>query len=131
MITDPISDLLTRIRNAGQARHAAVTVPNSKMRQRVLDILKSEGFISDYEVMRSDVQGSIAITLKYLPNRESAITGLRRISKPGCRRYVKSDEIPKILNGLGIAIVSTSHGVMTDRQARRQKVGGELLCAVW
>jgi len=131
MITDPIADLLTRIRNAARAKHASVSFPASKMKQRVLDILKAEGFITDYEWKHDGPQGMISVTLKYLPNRECAITGLRRISKPGCRTYVKSDSIPKILNGLGIAIVSTSHGVMTDRAARKAHVGGELLCAVW
>ena len=131
MMTDPIADLLTRIRNAAQAKHAAIQLPASKVKREILNILKSEGFISDFEFVNQGPQGLLSVSMKYLPTKECAIQGLRRISKPGCRQYVKSMEIPKILNGLGIAIVSTSRGMMTDKDARKAKVGGELVCAVW
>ena len=131
MMTDPIADLLTRIRNAATAKHPALRVPASKVKKQIVSILKDEGFISDFEFVDAAPQGHIDISLKYLPDRRSAITGVTRLSKPGCRRYVKSKEIPKVLGGLGVAIVSTSKGMMTDRQARKEHVGGELVCAVW
>ena len=131
MMTDPIADLLTRIRNAATAGHPALRVPNSKVKGQICRILKDEGFISDYEFINSGPQGHLDITMKYGPGRECAIRGLRRLSKPGCRQYVKTKEIPRVFNGLGIAIVSTSQGLMTDRAARKAHVGGELVCAVW
>ncbi|MFT5430859.1 MAG: small subunit ribosomal protein S8 [Myxococcota bacterium] len=131
MMTDPIADLLTRIRNAATARHPATRIPASKVKRSIVHILKDEGFISDFDFIDDGPQGFIDISLKYLPDRRCAITGLRRLSKPGCRRYVKSKEIPKVLGGLGVAIVSTSKGMMTDRAARKAHVGGELVCAVW
>ena len=131
MMTDPIADLLTRIRNASTANHPVTQVPASKMKQRLLDILKTEGFIADYSLSEQGPQGTLEIVLKYMPSRKGVITGIERLSKPGCRRYCKSSEIPKVLNGLGVAIVSTSSGMMTDRAARKSGVGGELVCAVW
>ncbi len=131
MMTDPIADLLTRIRNASTERHAGLKVPASKVKKHLLAILKAEGFISSFEFVNEGPQGHIEVLLKYLPDKSSAIKGLRRLSKPGCRQYVKSKEIPKVLNGLGVAIVSTSRGMMTDRDARKAHVGGELVCAVW
>ena len=132
MTTDPIADLLTRIRNANMVRHAQVEIPASKIKQDIVEILKKEGFIEDYKVESTDnKQGKITIDLKYGPNRERVITGLKRISKPGLRKYVKSSEVPKVLNGLGIAIISTSQGAVTDKQARQQNIGGELIAYVW
>jgi small subunit ribosomal protein S8 len=131
-MTDPIADLLTRIRNANMVRHATVEVPSSKIKKDIVEILKAEGFIEDYSIEKTDNnQGMINITLKYGPDRERVITGLKRISKPGLRSYVKSDQVPKVLNGLGIAIISTSQGAMTDRDARAKKVGGEVIAYVW
>lgn len=130
VMTDPIADMLTRIRNANQERHETVNVPGSKMKIRIAEILKEEGFINDFTVEEDGVKKTIAITLKYNGN-ERVITGLKRISKPGLRIYAKVDEVPKVLNGLGIAIISTSKGVMTDRDARAQKVGGEVIAYVW
>jgi small subunit ribosomal protein S8 len=131
MMTDPIADLLTRIRNAGQALLPALRVPASKVKRNLLDIFRDEGFITGFEFVSEGPQGYFEVVLKYLPSRASAITGLKRLSKPGCRQYVKSKEIPKVLNGLGIAVVSTSKGLMTDKNARKAKLGGELLCSVW
>jgi small subunit ribosomal protein S8 len=131
MMTDPIADLLTRIRNASAENHTALRVPASKVKRRLCEILEKEGFITGHEFVAEGPQGHIDIVLKYGSDRTSAINGLRRLSKPGCRQYVKSKEIPKVLNGLGVAIVSTSQGMMTDREARRAQVGGELVCAVW
>ena len=131
MMTDPIADMLTRIRNAAQNRHPALRVPASKVKLRILDILKNEGFIEHYEFVEEGPQGRLDVVLRYMPDRRCVIHGLRRLSKPGCRQYVKSKEIPKVLGGLGIAIVSTSKGMMTDREARKQHVGGELVCEVW
>lgn len=130
VMTDPIADMLTRIRNANQERHETVNVPGSKMKIRIAEILKEEGFINDFTVEEDGVKKTIVITLKYNGN-ERVITGLKRISKPGLRIYAKVDEVPKVLNGLGIAIISTSKGVMTDRDARAQKVGGEVIAYVW
>lgn len=129
---DPIADMLTRIRNGINARHMKVPMPASRMKVRIADVLKSEGFIEDYEVEKGQGAAStLTIQLRYDQNRDPVITGLKRISRPGLRQYVKSDRIPTIRNGLGVAIVSTSRGVMTDREARRQRVGGELVCTVW
>ena len=131
VMTDPIADLLTRIRNANQMKHAVVEIPASKIKAEILSVLKSEGYITDYTVVSSGVQGTIKITLKYLVNNERAVRGLKRISKPGLRVYAKTDEMPRVLNGLGIAIVSTSQGIMTDREARKKQVGGEVIAYIW
>ena len=129
-ITDPIADMLTRIRNACSARHPSVSVPASGMKKAIAKILLEEGYIKDYTIEDENVQGSIKIILKY-NGRESAISGLRRVSKPGLRVYAGADELPKVLRGLGIAIVSTSKGIMTDKKARELNVGGEVLAFVW
>ncbi len=131
MVTDPIADMLTRIRNAILARHDFVLVPASRMKLAIAKILKEEGFISDYEVLKGKPQRVIKIYLKYAEKKEPVLTGLKRVSKPGLRIYVQRAEIPRVYGGLGIAIVSTSKGVMTGHQAWRQKVGGELLCYIW
>ena len=131
VVTDTIADMITRIRNANQMRYQEVSVPASNLKCELAKILKEEGFIEDYKVEKDDVQGNILLTLKYGQNKERVITGLKRISKPGLRVYAKSDEIPKVLNGLGIAIISTSHGVMTDKEARKQNLGGEVLAYIW
>ena len=130
-ITDPIADMLTRIRNAGSARHATVEVPASSMKKAIAQILLDEGYIKAFEVVEEGVQGTIKITLKYNANKEKAITGLRRVSKPGLRVYAGADELPRVLKGLGVAIVSTSKGVMTDKKARELHVGGEVLAFIW
>ena len=131
VVTDTIADMLTRIRNANAMRYEEVKVPSSKLKLEIARILKEEGFIKDYKLEKNDVQGTIVLTLKYGENKERVITGLKRISKPGLRVYAKTDEIPVVLNGLGIAIISTSKGIMTDKEARRQKLGGEVLAYVW
>jgi small subunit ribosomal protein S8 len=131
VMSDPIADMLTRIRNANIVRHETVEIPASKIKREIAEILKREGFIRDAEYIGDNKQGIIRIFLKYGPNNERVITGLKRISKPGLRVYAKSQEIPKVLGGLGIAIISTSSGVMTDKEARQSKVGGEVLCYVW
>ena len=130
-ITDPIADMLTRIRNAGSARHETVDVPNSKMKKAIAEILLEEGYIKSFQLIDDGTQGVIRITLKYLPGKEKAIQGLRRVSKPGLRVYAGADELPRVLRGLGVAIVSTSKGVMTDKAARAAHVGGEVLAFVW
>ena len=131
-ITDPIADMLTRIRNAGTAKHETVDVPSSKMKKAIADILLNEGYIKSYQLVDDGTQGVIRITLKYnQPNKEKVITGLRRVSKPGLRVYAGADELPRVIKGLGIAIVSTSRGVMTDKAARAAHVGGEVLAFVW
>ena len=130
-ITDPIADMLTRIRNAGSAKHESVDVPASKMKKAIAEILLNEGYIKNYQVIDDGTQGIIRITLKYLPGKEKAIQGRRRVSKPGLRVYAGADELPRVLKGLGIAIISTSKGVMTDKQARKENVGGEVLAFVW
>ena len=130
-ITDPIADMLTRIRNAGSARHETVDVPNSKMKKAIAEILLEEGYIKSFQLIDDGTQGVIRITLKYLPGKEKVITGLRRVSKPGLRVYAGAEELPRVLRGLGIAIVSTSKGVMTDKAARAAHVGGEVLAFVW
>ena len=130
-ITDTIADMLTRIRNAGSARHETVDVPNSKMKKAIAEILLEEGYIKSFQLIDDGTQGVIRITLKYLPGKEKAIQGLRRVSKPGLRVYAGADELPQVLRGLGIAIISTSKGIMTDKKARAQHVGGEVLAFVW
>jgi small subunit ribosomal protein S8 len=131
LINDPIADMLARIRNALVAKHETVSVPASNMLKSISKILLDEGYVKAVDFIEEGPQGEIKITLKYTQNKKSVITGLKRISKPGLRVYAKSDEIPKVLGGLGIAIVSTSGGVMTDKQARANSVGGEVLCYVW
>ena len=130
MVTDPIADMLTRIRNANQMRYNEVEVPASKMKKEIARILKSEGFIVDYKVKKNNIQDILVLSLKYV-DKERVITGLKRISKPGLRVYVKAEEVPSVLNGLGIAIISTSQGVMTDKEARAKSLGGEVLAYVW
>ena len=130
-ITDPIADMLTRIRNAGTAKHETVDVPASKMKISIAQILLDEGYIKGFQIIDDGTQGIIRITLKYLPGKQKAIHGLRRVSKPGLRVYAGADELPKVLKGLGIAIVSTSKGVMTDKAARAAHIGGEVLAFVW
>ncbi|WP_411954455.1 30S ribosomal protein S8 [Alkalibacillus sp. S2W] len=130
-MTDPIADLLTRIRNANMARHDQLEVPSSNLKKEIVDILKREGFIRDYEFIEDNKQGVLRLFLKYSADSERVITGIKKISKPGLRVYVKSDEVPRVLNGLGIAVVSTSHGVLTDKEARQKAVGGEVLAYVW
>ena len=129
--TDPIADMLTRIRNAGAARHATVEVPASSMKKAIAQILLDEGYIKAFEIVENGTQGTIKITLKYSANKEKAISGLRRVSKPGLRVYAGADELPRVLKGLGIAIVSTSKGIMTDKKARELHVGGEVLAFIW
>ena len=130
-ITDPIADMLTRIRNAGSARHETVDIPNSKMKKAIAEILLEEGYIKSFQLIDDGTQGIIRVTLKYFPGKEKAIQGLRRVSKPGLRVYAGADELPQVLRGLGIAIISTSKGIMTDKKARAQHVGGEVLAFVW
>jgi len=130
-MTDPIADMLTRIRNANQVKHATVLVPASKIKLEILNVIKNEGFINDVEFIEDGKQGNIKITLKYTDKKERVIKGITRISKPGLRVYAKSSEMPKVLNGLGTAIVSTSNGVMTDREARQQNLGGEVIAYIW
>ena len=131
-ITDPIADMLTRIRNANSAKHDTVDVPASNMKKSIAQILLDEGYIKNYQLIDDGTQGIIRITLKYVqPNKEKVITGLRRVSKPGLRVYAGADELPRVIKGLGIAIVSTSKGVMTDKAARAAHVGGEVLAFIW
>lgn len=130
-VTDPIADMLTRIRNASSARHETVDVPASNIKKAIASILLDEGYIKGYHVIDDNKQGIIRITLKYGDKKTSAITGLKRVSRPGLRIYAGADEVPKVLRGLGVAIISTSKGVMTDRKAREQRIGGEVLAFVW
>lgn len=130
-ITDPVADMLTRIRNANNAKHDTVDVPASNMKKSIAQILLDEGYIKNFQVVEDGTQGVIHISLKYNAGKEKVITGLRRVSKPGLRVYVGADELPSVLRGLGIAIVSTSKGVMTDKKARAAHVGGEVLAFVW
>ena len=130
-ITDPIADLLTRIRNANSAKHESVDVPASNMKKAIVEILKEEGYIKEYQIIEDGKQGVIRITLKYGPKNEKVISGLKRVSKPGLRYYAGADELPRVLKGLGIAIVSTSKGIMTDKGARKANIGGEVLAFVW
>ncbi len=131
MMTDPIADMLTRIRNAALARHDRTEVPASRLKESMAQILKSEGFIADVRPSEGEGPKKLTIVLKYGRDRASAIDGVRRVSRPGRRVYVRHDRIPRVFSGLGISILSTSRGLMSDREARRQKVGGELLCEVW
>ena len=130
MVTDPIADMLTRIRNANSMRYKEVEVPASKIKIEIARILKEEGFISDYKVKKNNIQDKLVLNLKY-SGKESVITGLKRISKPGLRVYAKADEIPTVLSGLGIAIISTSKGMMTDKDSRKASLGGEVLAYIW
>ena len=131
VLTDPIADMLTRIRNANMAEKKIVQMPHSKMKSEIARLLKSEGFIKDYTLENEDGKSVLNVFLKYTVEREPVIQGLRRISKSSCRKYVASDEVPRVLGGIGVALLSTSSGVMTDNEARQQKVGGEVLCYVW
>ncbi|MDH6179923.1 small subunit ribosomal protein S8 [Microbacteriaceae bacterium SG_E_30_P1] len=130
-MTDPVADLLTRLRNANSAHHDQVSLPSSKLKSHIADILKTEGYISDWKVEDARVGQTLTIDLKYGPNRERSIVGIKRVSKPGLRVYAKSTEIPKVLGGLGVAILSTSSGLLTDKEATQKGVGGEVLAYVW
>ncbi|MBQ7891286.1 MAG: 30S ribosomal protein S8 [Erysipelotrichaceae bacterium] len=130
MVTDPIADMLTRIRNAVQAHHETVDIPASKEKVEIAKILKNEGFITEYEV-NGDLKKTITITLKYTKGNQKVISGVKRISKPGLRIYAQADKLPRVLNGLGIAIISTSHGLLTDKEAKAKHVGGEVVAYVW
>jgi len=130
-MSDPIADMLTRIRNGVMANFDSVEIPLSKLKVGIAKVLKQEGYITDYQVLEEGVQGTLKIDLKYGPNNEKVLTGVRRISKPGLRQYEKADRIPKVMSGLGIAILTTSHGIITDREARERNIGGEVLCEVW
>ena len=131
MMTDPIADMLTRVRNANAAHHDSVSMPFSKLKSHIAEILEREGYIAGWEVSDAEVGKTLAITLKYGPNRERSIAGMRRVSKPGLRVYAKSTNLPKVLGGLGIAIISTSSGLLTDKQAANKGVGGEVLAYIW
>lgn len=131
VMTDPIADMLTRIRNANSVYHDKVEIPASKIKQSIVDILKLEGFVKDYEVIPDGKQGVLRVVLKYGANREKVITGIKRISKPGLRVYAKKDQLPRVLGGLGIAVISTSKGIMSDKQARKEGLGGEVIAYVW
>ena len=130
-MTDPIADMLSRIRNANSVYHDKVEVPGSKIKKAIAEVLKNEGFIKDYTFTEDNKQGVITIRLKYGSNREKVINGLKRVSRPGLRKYAKHDEVPRVLGGLGIAIISTSHGIMTDKEARKKGLGGEVIAFVW
>jgi small subunit ribosomal protein S8 len=131
MVTDPVADMLTRIRNGSLAEHEKVDIPSSKLRVRLAEILKEEGFIKNFRLIEDKRQGVLRVYLKYGPGQERVISGLRRVSKPGKRMYVGADRIPSVLGGMGVAILSTPRGVLTDRESRKAKVGGEVLCYVW
>jgi len=130
-ITDPIADMLTRIRNANSARHLSVDIPASNLKKSIAEILLEEGYIKNYQIIDDGKQGIIRVSLKYAENKQRVISGIKRISKPGLRVYAGKDELPRVLRGLGIAIVSTSKGVMTDKKARKENVGGEILAYIW
>ena len=130
-ITDPIADMLTRIRNANSSKHESVNVPASKIKIEIAKILEKEGYINGFEIIEDNIQGMIKISLKYAQGKQSVITGLKRVSKPGLRVYASNENLPKVLKGLGIAIISTSKGIMTDKEARKLNVGGEVLAFVW
>lgn len=130
-ITDPIADMLTRIRNANNQRHATVDIPASNMKKAIAKILLDEGYVKAVDYIDDETQGVIRVTLKYAENKQKVLTGLKRVSKPGLRIYVSKEELPQVLKGLGIAIISTSKGIMTDKEARRQNVGGEVLAFIW
>lgn len=131
VMTDPIADMLTRLRNANSVLHDKVEIPGSKVKTAIAAVLKEEGFIKDYTFTEDDKQGTLTVTLKYGPEREKVISGIKRISKPGLRQYAKSAELPRVLGGLGVAIISTSKGIMSDKQARKAGLGGEILAYVW
>ena len=131
MMTDPIADFLTRVRNANMAKHDTVKVPSSKLKQAIAEILKREGFIKDFDLKKDNKQGMLRIFMRYGPDSTKVISGMQRISKPGLRVYAQKDELPKVLGGLGIAVISTSKGVLTDKEARQAGVGGEVLCYIW
>lgn len=131
MMTDPIADMLTRIRNANDARHDSVDIPASNVKKQMAQILLDEGFVKGYDILDDEKQGIIRMDLKYGPHNEKVISGIKRISKPGLRVYVKGNEVPRVLGGLGIAIVSTSRGILTDKDARKEGIGGEVVCYVW
>lgn len=131
VMTDPIADMLTRIRNANNAKHATVTVPSSNIKKAIAGILLEEGYIKDFKYIEDDKQGMLELELKYGEDESKVISGIKRISKPGLRIYVAKEDVPKVLNGLGIAIMSTSKGIMTDKNARKNNVGGEVVCYVW
>ncbi|MBU7456036.1 30S ribosomal protein S8 [Leuconostoc fallax] len=130
-MTDPIADFLTRVRNANLAHHEVVEAPASKIKKSIAEILKSEGFVRDIEYIDDNKQGVIRVFLKYGEDRQRVITGIKRVSKPGLRKYAKAEELPKVLNGLGVAIISTSEGVITDKEARQKQIGGEVIAYVW
>ena len=130
-MSDPLADMLTRIRNAGMVRYETVDVPMSNLKVGVAKVLREEGYINDYQIIEDNKQGTLRIALKYGPNDERVISGIRRVSKPGLRQYVKADDIPKVMSGLGISILSTSKGILADREARRLRIGGEILCEAW
>ena len=130
-MTDPIADMLTRIRNANQNRAKTVSMPSSKMKEEIAKILKDEGFVEEFSIEENDVQNTLTLTLKYGQKKERVITGLKRVSKPGLRVYSKAEELPRVLNGLGIAIISTPKGIMTDKKARMENVGGEVIAYIW
>ena len=131
VVTDPIADMLTRIRNANAMKYKEVSMPVSKTKTEIARILKDEGFITDYKIRNDKPQKTLVLTLKYTNKKERVITGLKRISKPGLRVYTKSDDVPKVLNGFGIAIISTSKGIMTDKEARKESLGGEVMAYIW
>ena len=131
VMTDPIADFLTRIRNANSVYHEKVELPASRIKRNLAEIMKNEGMIKDFEYIEDGKQGILRLYLKYGANKQKVITGLKRISRPGLRVYVKKDEVPRVLGGLGIAVISTSHGVMTDKEARKRGLGGEILCCIW
>ncbi|MBU1228127.1 MAG: 30S ribosomal protein S8 [Actinobacteria bacterium] len=131
MMTDPVADMLTRIRNANQALHPSVSMPSSKLKEEIAKILAAEGYIEGYEVSASGVKRQLEVKLKYQPDRSRVISGLRRVSSPGRRLYKGSSELPRVKGGLGVGVVSTSQGLLTDSEARRRKLGGEILCEVW
>lgn len=131
VMTDPIADLLTRIRNANLVHHDKVEIPASKIKRAIVQILKDEGFVKDFDVLADGKQGILRVSLKYGPERDRVITGIKRISKPGLRVYAKKEQLPKVLGGLGIAIISTSQGIMSDKQARKNGLGGEVIAFVW
>ena len=130
-MTDPVADMLTRIRNANTAGHATVDIPASKIKKNIAEILVKEGYIKGYEIVEGETQDTIRVTMKYGPDKAKVISGIKKISKPGLKVYAKADEVPKVLGGLGIAIISTSSGLITDKEARKLGVGGEVICYVW
>jgi small subunit ribosomal protein S8 len=130
-VNDPVGDMLTRLRNASRARHDKVVIPHSKLKVEIIRVLKDEGYIGDYTIHERKPQSEITVQLKYGPDRSAAISGIRRVSKPGLRRYVPMRDIPRVLNGMGIAVLSTSKGILSDGEARKQNLGGELLCTVY